>query len=298
MKIIQTFWSGSEDISENSFGWVSPKFHAIGWSLSVILLNKFYDVELFTDQKGYDFFIKKLKLPFFKTHIILDKLNEFHKNFWALPKIMTYSLQNEGFLHVDGDVFIFEPFSKNLLESSIISQNLEITTEYYQEIWDEIFPYLNFIPLEMYDYINKKSNYACNMGIFGGNNVEFIKNYSIKSFQFAEKNKDLPQKVYGGNFNIFFEQVLLFELLKKEGLESTFLIDEIPADNEYIGFGNFDEVPTKRTYLHLLGNYKRNYHVCKLMEIFFLVNYPSYFKGITSNFSNDFPFFATLEYCN
>lgn len=128
--IVQSFWTGQQNTETNSFGWLSPKFHALSWALSSLQLSKFYDVELYTDNNGCELLINKLQLPYKKVHVVLDELNHFHKDFWALPKIKTYSLQKEAFLHVDGDVFIWEKFPGKLLRSDIISQNLEITTEY------------------------------------------------------------------------------------------------------------------------------------------------------------------------
>lgn len=296
MKIIQSFWSTNEKIEETNFGWLTPKFNAISWTLSSLLLSKFYDVALYTDIQGNNFLINKLNLPYKEVHIILDELNVYHKNFWALPKIKTYAVQDKPFLHIDGDVFIWEPFPKQILNGEIISQNLEVTTEYYQKAWDEISSHLDYIPAEIENYISKTNNFACNMGIFGGNDINFILKYAEKSYEFAEKNKSLPEKVFGGNFNIFFEQVLLYEMMAANNKKSSFLIEDIPSDNEYVGYGNFDEVPFKRTYLHLLGNYKRNIQVCKIMEIYLIVNFPNYFKKIVAAFPDDYLYFNELDY--
>ena len=297
MKIIQSFWAAKQNYRETSFGWNLPRFHAISWALSCIQLSKFYEVELYTDKLGYEFLIEKLKLPYSKVHVVLNDLDDFHKDFWALPKIKAYLVQNEPFLHVDGDVFIWEKFSDELLKSGIITQNLEITTEYYKAMWREIYPNLDFIPAEIEGYVSSKNNFACNMGIFGGNDLAFIQKYSRKSFEFAERNKKLSDKISGGNFNIFFEQVLLYEILQIENKESNFLIDEVSQDNEYTGFGNFDEVPFTRTYLHLLGFYKRVYSVCKLMEVYFISYFPNIFKNVVELFSENYlSFNNSLKY--
>jgi hypothetical protein len=286
MKIIQTFWSGKRDVITESFGWYSPRFHALSWTLSCLQLSKFYDVELYTDSIGYDFLINKLNLPYKKVNIVLDELNIYPTDFWALPKIKTYSLQNEPYLHIDGDVFIWEPFNEKLLSSDFISQNLEITTEYYQTMWAEIYPNLDFIPREMMGYINGINNFACNMGIFGGNDIDFLKKYSNKSMDFAIKNINLSKKINASQFNMFFEQVLFQEMLFEENKTCNFLFDEVCNDDDYKGFGDFYKVPYEKTYLHLLGVYKRNFSVCKMLESYVLSHYPSYFKNITCLFED------------
>ena len=277
MKIIQSFWTGKHSV-EYSFGWLSNKYHYLSWILSCNQLRKYYDeVELFTDSLGYSILIEKLKLPYTKVHIVLDELNIYDDNLWALTKIKSYSLMNEPFLHVDGDVFIFEPFDKKLMGSNIITQNIETTSDYYWDMWSKIKPQLNFIPEIMNNYNNQFHNKAYNMGIFGGNDISFIKSYTDASFNFVNKNKDSLSKINAYNFNIFFEQVLLYELSQEQQINVNCLINEDIGDNEYKGFGNFEEVPKERKYLHLLGFYKKQELVCNKMSIYVQKYYPEYY---------------------
>lgn len=286
MKIIQSFWAGRRHVINEGFGWYHPRFHALSWVLSCLQLSKYYEVELYTDQIGYDFLIKELQLPYKKVYIILDELNDFSTDFWALPKIKTYTLQSEPYLHIDGDVFIWEAFPEDLMASDYISQNLEITTEYYHNMWTEIYPQLDYLPIEMNGYVSGTNNLACNMGIFGGNDTVFLKKYANKSFEFASKNKNLSAKINASQFNMFFEQVLFQEMITSENKTCGFLINEISHDNDYKGFGDFYRVPHQKTYLHLLGVYKRNFHVCKMLESYVMLKYPEYFKKITTLFED------------
>ena len=286
MKIVQSFWAGKRQVIDESFGWYHPRFHALSWVLSCLQLSKYYEVELYTDQIGYDFLIKELQLPYKKVYIVLDELNVYSTDFWALPKIKTYTLQNEAYLHIDGDVFIWEAFPNDLMASDFISQNLEITTDYYSSMWAEIFPQLDFLPSEMNGYVSGANNLACNMGIFGGNDIAFLKKYANKSFEFASKNKNLSNKINASQFNMFFEQVLFQEMLTSENKTCSFLINEISRDNDYKGFGDFYRVPHQKTYLHLLGVYKRNFQVCKMLESYVMLYYPAYFKKISNLFED------------
>ena len=291
MKIIQSFWSAKQSPFENNFGWCTPGHHWLSWILSALQLNKFYDVELYTDKIGYDVLIQKLKLPYKKVHVILDKLDSYPKGFWALPKIMTYSLQNDPFLHVDGDVFIWEPFSENLLNKNLVAQNLEITTEYYNQNWQILESKLKFIPNEMNDYVTGKTKFACNMGVFGGNDISFIKKYSNKSLEFVEMNKSGFSESEPTNFNVFFEQVLFYLMANNFNKDISYIFDEISYDNGYEGMGEFDKVPFKKKYLHLLGDFKRNLKVCKKLEIYVLNHYPEYFKRLINLNDSFFPYF-------
>nr|WP_278019719.1 DUF6734 family protein [Flavobacterium ginsengisoli] len=207
MKIIQSFWSQNLDnpLAE-SYGWLSEAHNWLSWILSANQLAKFYKVELYTDQKGYEILINQLQLPYHKVHVVLDELNHYHKSLWAMPKIKTYSLQDEPFLHIDGDVFIWKEFSDELLNGEFIAQNLEVTTEYYAEMWKDIYPHLVYVPEEMKDYINNHKNYAYNMGIIGGRNYEYFKKYATISSEFVDKNKLVWDSINGFNFNIFLSK--------------------------------------------------------------------------------------------
>jgi hypothetical protein len=278
MKIVQSFWSGNQTELTNNYGWYSYKHHWLSWILSCHLLVKYHnEVELYTDSFGYEILIKKLQLPYTKVHVVLDELNHYDKNLWAIAKVRTFQLQTEPFLHVDGDVFVWESLTDRFENSNIVSQNLEITTDYYRKGWEFIHKQLKFLPTEMNEYNENRSNLACNMGIIGGNNLDFFKHYTHKSIEFVMENATCIVGLESLNFNIFFEQVLFYEMTKiaKENID--FYFDEISLDNDYKGFGDFQKVPNKK-YLHLLGDYKRNSIVCKAMEIYVMKYYPENFS--------------------
>ncbi len=292
MKIIQSFWSGqNNDIFDNR-GWLSYEYHWLGWILSCNQLRKFYDeVELYTDSFGYEILIKKLKLPYTKVHVILDEMKNYPKDLWAIAKIKTYELQDKPFLHIDGDVFIWDKFPDELIAGSLIAQNLENTTDYYREMWNEIAPQLSYIPDEILNYHNNISNLGCNMGIIGGNDIAFFQEYTKKSFEFVDKNKENWKKFNLFNFNIFFEQELFYEMATLQQKYISYLFDEVWGDNSYLGLGNFQDVPHKRFYLHLLGNFKRRLQICKSLESYVLKEYPQNFMRLKNLLPEKYAFF-------
>jgi len=300
MKIIQSFWGGKDKRIENNYGWSDYRFHWLGWMLSSHQLVKYYNqVELYTDEFGYDILIRKLKLPYTKVHVMLDELNDLPGGAWAMAKIKVYSMQNEPFLHVDGDVFIFEPFPAKLTGSPLIAQNLEFTTDYYLNMWENIHPHLTYLPRQMEDFHHKRSNTAYNMGIAGGNDIDFFKKYTRLSTDFVHKNKSAWSEIDLFNFNIFFEQVLFCEYAKEEKKEVSVLITESVDDNEYLGFDEFENVPDKRTYLHLLGNLKRDVGVCHRMLQYCWYHHPEWiktlFEATMSDWKKDLEFEFTKD---
>lgn len=259
----------------NTFGWHSAKYHWLGWILSANQLAKFHEeVALYTDAFGYKVLVECLKLPYTEVHVILDDLNQYHSDLWAIAKIKTYELQDVPFLHVDGDVFAWQSLTDKFTQSDLITQNLEITTEYYREMWDSITPYITYMPEVMQGFHLGKQNLACNMGIFGGNDLGFIRTYAAQSTNFVNENKQAWANINCFNFNIFFEQVLFYELAQANNKPISYLFDEVSEDNKYVGFGDFGSVPCHKTYLHLLGFYKRNPDACKKMEAYTFKHYP------------------------
>ena len=294
MKIIQSFWTGQQESTRSTFGWQSPEHHWLGWILSANQLSKYYDVELYTDELGYKYLIDILQLPYSKVHVVLDELNHYQNNLWALPKIKAYQLQKEPFLHVDGDVFIWEPFPEELLKQRLITQNLEVTTQYYQSMWNLISPNLSYLPDEMLPYANGEEQYACNMGVIGGCNVEFFEKYTQKAFEFVDRNAESIPEDKMMNFNVFFEQVLFYLMAKQNDIQPSFLINEVSIDNGYKGFGDFNRVPYEKTYLHLLGHYKRDHKVCMMLKDYVLKYYPAYFQKLLTIDKNYFPAYQNL----
>ncbi|HXJ99827.1 MAG TPA: DUF6734 family protein, partial [Gelidibacter sp.] len=259
MNIIQSFWSKNVNCTKDSSGWLAPRFHWLSWILSSHQLIKYHDnVHLYTDEFGKKLLIDDLKLPYTKVHVILDELNYYNKNLWAIGKIKTYHLQKEPFIHVDGDVFVWEKIDRLFKKSPLLAQNLEVTTDYYKSMWANISPNLDFLPPEIERFENGSNTHACNMGIVGGNDLSFFHDYCAKSFEFVDKNKRVWETAGAYNFNVFFEQVLFYEMATNRELKIDFLLDEKTLDNNYRGFGDFDKVPIKK-YLHLIGQYKRNH---------------------------------------
>ena len=129
MKIVQSFWTAGKDATNYNFGWLSPLDHYLSWILSCNLLRKQYNhVSLVTDQQGYHILVEELGLPYTEVDTCLDSLVEYKSHLWALAKIKAYSIQREPFIHVDGDVFIWEHYGINASNLQNISIDYQCIT--------------------------------------------------------------------------------------------------------------------------------------------------------------------------
>jgi hypothetical protein len=139
MKILQTFWTGppgnqNESLISMKAGWrLSCEYHWMSWALSCLLAKSaFGEINLVTDLKGKQILIDQLQLPYSSVSTSLEgALDNYHPALFSLAKIHTYSIQTEPFLHLDGDVFLWQKPDEEFLNSRLIAQNID-------KIWSSI----------------------------------------------------------------------------------------------------------------------------------------------------------------
>lgn len=84
MNIIQTLWTSKKMLLNDSFGWLTPQHHLMGWELSSLKIREFYnELHLYTDSHGEDILISKLELPYTKVNNVYNKI-ETHASYWAI----------------------------------------------------------------------------------------------------------------------------------------------------------------------------------------------------------------------
>ena len=290
MKMIQTFYLDvSKNITKTSMGWNLPFYNVISWSLSCLQLHKYYDdVALYTTTNSAKFFNDILQLPYKNIYTSHDDFIMYHHDLWALPKIYTYSLQEEPFLHLDGDVFIFKLFSNTFLNKSLIAQNVEEATEYYTSTQKDLIKYFSYFPISVKKDFKKNTPVkAINAGIIGGSDIEFIQQFAITAFKYVKRNKMHLNKINTERFNVFFEQHLFLTMAEEKNKKISYLFNEKINDNEYQNIGNLNEVPCHRNYIHLLGHFKRDEKTCLSMTLKFQELYPDYFYKIIKYFHDN-----------
>lgn len=290
MKVTQTFSSANSNrIIQATFGWLSPEFHLMAWTLSCLSLQKIgYSPYLFSDNTGARFLIDKLSLPYKTIEISHNHFYLPYKHLWALSKIHTYSLQTEPFIHIDGDVFLFQAFNEKIFNASLVVQNIEVATDYYTSAQIQYMDNFTYFPnCVRKEFWSGKPIKAINAGLLGGNNLDFIHKYAYEAKQYVKRNESVLYKVDIDRFNVFFEQHLFYAMAKQEGLKvETYLKQQFP-DNQYTGLANFHEVPAKRKYLHLLGHFKRDEFCCLQMAAMLRQQYPDSYEKVLKLFKKD-----------
>lgn len=282
MKIVQTFWSGAATGPTVAIqaGWMGCEYHWMSWALSCLQLTQLYGgVELVTDERGKALLVDQLGLPYSKVHTILDeRLQNYLPEFWSLAKIVSYAQQQEPFLHIDGDFFIWQKLPEHITQAEVVAQNLEINLSYYRshlnllaKEWQHIHPLLQVQDLP--DVI-----YSANAGIFGGQNIAFIQDYCKAAFAFLDDNRADWHKAKVEQLNVIFEQYLLYYIAEYNKVPITYLMEPVDEPS-YADYGRFEDVPNV-PLIHTMAGFKKIPFTCGHLARRLRYNYPDYYYRI------------------
>jgi hypothetical protein len=233
-----------------------------------------------TDEMGRKILIDKLGLPYTSVRVVLDELNDYHPDLWALGKLYAYKIQEEPFIHVDSDIFIWKPFSDQLANAPLVAQNRESYTSHYTFQYGEVYQYFNTIPSYMRGLTSRFEFIpAINAGILGGNDLDFFKTYTAEAFGFVDANSEvIPKLTDVGGFNSVYEQSLFRFLSQDRNKEIAFLFPDSPDTPENVGF--IHEAANHQDFVHCVGGFKRQYMVYNLMESRMKLLYPKQYALI------------------
>lgn len=125
MRAVWSFWSKPFEHGMG-WGWDDPVHHLLAWGLSVRLARRrFPETALVTDSPGRALLVDHLGLRFTRVSTELDQLAGVDPSLWALGKLLAYSVQEEPFIHLDTDVFLWQALPLRLLEAPVLAQNPE-----------------------------------------------------------------------------------------------------------------------------------------------------------------------------
>lgn len=294
MKIVQTFWSKpahGNSLMNISAGWLSPEYHWMSWALSCLQAKKFYnDVELVTDERGKEILVDRLQLSYTSVTTGLEQsLDEYPVELWSLAKIFAYSIQQEPFIHLDGDVFIWKPFSDAFCSSALLAQNLEVDIPYYRSVLTAISKRLKYVPEPFLCKNDEQPVYASNTGIFGGHDLHFIKEYCRQAFEFVDNNLGEINNFPSDKrplFNFVFEQYLLFYLAANQHQHINYFITEPVTDPSYRNYARLLDIPHV-PLIHPVGAYKGRPFTCTQLARRLRKEYPDYYYRILDACKNE-----------
>lgn len=218
MRAVWSFWSKPLR-TRQSIGWYSEFHHWLAWGLSLQTASRHYpETVLITDRWGKRLLVEQLGLPFVHVSTELERLERADSGWWALGKLVAYSIQDEPFVHIDSDAFLWKPLPRHVIGSPVFALcpvfyanecnplPLEIERAFRERGLK--------LPLE-WDWSRSRGSTcfreeAC--GILGGSDVAFLRHYAhtavslVLNSENAEAWSRLPDKI---SLNTIVEQFLL-----------------------------------------------------------------------------------------
>ncbi|MCF2494306.1 DUF6734 family protein [Dyadobacter chenhuakuii] len=256
MKIVQSTWF--PDKNDISGRWSSEKSMLYNLNLSYIMLKKFYsDIELHTDNIGYQILVKELGLQYSNVVIDLERpsfseLCSFNiEPYWVLKKLFIYSQQHTPFIHVDNDVYLFRQFSEKITKSALCAQNIEINS-YYTDALETIQQKFTYVP-NWLKQASKDNCHAVNAGIIGGNNFHLFGLYFQEVVELLERNRDKLTEISVGNMNIFLEQCMFKIYADYHDASFEYQIDFVYKDKFSYNAYKIHDAPKLSTYIHVMS---------------------------------------------
>lgn len=158
--------------------------------VSAFLCKKNYgQVHLVTDKVGAE---TLGRIREFDSVEISDKMSEIPVEYgstWSLGKMIAYehiANKNQPFIHVDYDVFLFKRLPPRIESAPVLAQNIEWGAYSFYGVQK----YKKAVKEESIYTKDRYLDFAYNLGVFGGNDTDFIKEYAKTSVEMILKEED------------------------------------------------------------------------------------------------------------
>jgi len=274
MKVIYSYWSDSN--TQNHAGYSNEKMMRMGWSLSVLMANEFYEPILWTDKNGWEF-IKPLNLPWKDVRIENFYKYDVPAHLWNFSKIIAMIREEPPFIHVDHDVFLHKPLPEF---REMLFQNWEHFQNYnfYKKMVNYVTKNKKFYPLP--SSWDKNVQTSLNCGVVGCKSKKFIDLWSdgllewISSERFSNLTGSNHLSGEDHLWPAVIEQYLMACTDKKMGEVSQVLFSDF--------FPNLQKKLNTKGYTHLLAGSKRKKEIEIKLSNFLKTNYPNQYKRIKS----------------
>lgn len=284
---VWSFWSKPYLVGRKKV-WLSERHHLLSWILSVQLARRhFCTTKLVTDEYGRRMLVDGLGLEFDEVQIVLNALDDHDPKWWALGKMYTYRLQDEPFIHIDSDVYLWKPLPVTL-NTQVFAQNPEYfhlgASFYKPEVLAELMQmHGGWLPEQWHWYHSREGAQRAECcGVFGGHNIEFIKKYAGLAFSTIENSANCGVWNIlddGVERNILLEQYLLSACICHHNY---FSLDGNPVFIEYLFSDEAAAFNPEKSasvgYTHLIANTKKSEIVGRNLENRVKNDYPEAYR--------------------
>lgn len=289
MRAVWSFWSKPYAAKAHAL-WRTPLHHLLGWGLSVQTASQYYpDTLLVTDTAGKKLLVDELGIPFRQVSTELDRLHDFDPAWFSLGKLVAYSIQDQPFVHLDADVFLWKPLPQHVKQSAVIAQCPEFHAHGPESplcrVEGAFHQHKASLPVE-WEWVRARQDAYLreeNCGIVGGANVEFLRHYARTAMSMVTAPENGPAWSSVGDrypFNWCIEQFLLAACADFHHSDSASAYGGVEV--RYL-FPSVDEAcdlnrAARMGFTHLWGNAKSHAAVAMRLEERVRRENPAYFR--------------------
>lgn len=252
-KAVFSYFNPDESFG-NKCGFVRYSDFLYTTALSVLCASRlFKEVQFFSSDWGVNIF-EELKIPVTSFSNKLNEMKTVSRYFWAYGKLIAYCEQTVPFVHLDNDVFLWEPLPVEIRKAQLCFQSHEPFDAEGYKYYAMLRPCFNKAPVKPKSIVeNEVTDFAYNCGICGGHNLSFFKEWKDNSEQyiFAPKNQNVFFKRFKNiliHQNLFHEQYFAACLIKKYNLR----------DKVVVIAKNAHDIEHRLKYTHLWGTTKKD----------------------------------------
>ena len=275
MRAVWSFWSKPFHAG-SGWHWREPLHHLLAWGLSLRLARAHYpDTVLITDTPGKTLLVNQLGLNFAHVSTELDRLRDADPAWWALGKLVAYSLQDKPFVHLDTDVFLWRPLPERITRAPVLAQYLEPPCSSYEPwIIENALATARLDPpveWQWYRSLQEHSVGGVNCGILGGTNISFIQHYARLALDLLQDPRNSAAYAsipFKDGLNPVVEQFVLLACLDFHRLHPDKSFGDVDAKYLFPSSGRaFSPNEAARLgFTHLMGGAKADANVTRRLE--------------------------------
>jgi hypothetical protein len=249
-------------------GWRSLFDHLLSWGLSMATARPhFSSLHLVTDSAGAELLVDRLGLAFDSVSISLDRLHAHDPDIWILGKLSAYREQTEPFLHIDSDVYLWQPPPPEFLAADVAAaypEYLRLGNTYYrsESFKAEVRRAGGWLPEALDRYIPVRGILrAENCGVVGGRRTDFISHYADQALRLIEHPDNQLAWSRRGQMqadSLILEQHMLSAELDRHRNDPQSPFHGIAIRYLFAGEGDAASNAGSRGFTHLIGGAKHN----------------------------------------
>ena len=293
MKAVWSFWTKPYYAGRRA-SWYSELHHWLSWGLSVHTSRQHYpETCLVTDDEGARILVDGLQLPFEHVSTALNEMADQNTDWWALGKFEAYRRQQDPFVHLDADVFLWKPLSPEVEEADVFTQNpvpnVPGASLYRPEEFERAIghPADGWLPKEWTWYRRSANQHGQCCGVFGGTHMDFINHYagSVLRLVADPANRDSLEMMPAKADHMFLiEEFMLTALVEyhQKHKRSPYHGIEIRHLFQTLEDAYRPECTTAAGFTHLAGGAKRDARTSRNLELRVQQDLPRYYERCTN----------------